>query len=128
MNVKNFFVGGIVGGIANFLLGWLIYGILLKEVFPSTGTENYLFIFLGCLSFGFLLSFVFSQAEGINKCVAGIKAAMVIGFLIALYTNFFMNVSSTTIDYKLIAIDTLVTTVMSGIVGAVIAVTNGKMS
>ena len=31
MNVKNFFIGGIVGGIADFFMGWLIYGNLLKE-------------------------------------------------------------------------------------------------
>jgi hypothetical protein len=34
MNVKNFIIGGIVGGIVNFLLGWIIYGMLLKDFFP----------------------------------------------------------------------------------------------
>ncbi|MFM2213693.1 MAG: hypothetical protein RL427_956, partial [Bacteroidota bacterium] len=74
MNVKNFMVGGIVGGVADFLMGWLLYGILLKDTFPKpqgAGPENMLFIFLGCLCFGFLLSFIFAQGEGVSRCVPG---------------------------------------------------------
>ena len=33
MNAKNFLVSGIVGGIVNFLLGWLFYGILFESQF-----------------------------------------------------------------------------------------------
>ncbi len=36
MNVKNFIVGGIVGGIVDFLLGWLFYGMLFKDIFPES--------------------------------------------------------------------------------------------
>ena len=34
MNAKNFLVSGIVGGIVNYLLGWLLYGIVFKDQFP----------------------------------------------------------------------------------------------
>jgi len=49
MNVKKFLVSGIAGGIINFLLGWIYYGILFKNTFPSNGNENISFIFLGAL-------------------------------------------------------------------------------
>jgi len=127
MNVKNFLISGIAGGIVDFLLGWLFYGILLKDVFPMTGTENMTFIFLGCMSLGFLMSFIFSMGETISKCVPGIKAGAGIGLFLGLYSDFFMNVSNAAVNYQNIAIDVVVTIVMSAIVGSVIAVVNGKL-
>jgi hypothetical protein len=127
MNVKNFIIGGIVGGIVDFLMGWLLYGMLLKDTFPTDGKENLLFIFLGCLCFGFLISYVFSLGEGVTKCVPGIKTALVIGFFMSLSNNFFRNMTSETIDLKFMAIDVLAALAISAMVGAVVAVVNGKM-
>jgi hypothetical protein len=126
MNVKNFIVGGIIGGIVNFLLGWLLYGKLFKELFPQTGTENMTYIFLGCMSFGFLMSTVVSLAS-IDKCLSGIKADVLIGLFIGLYTNFFMNVSNPAVDVNLMLIDIAITITMAILVGATIAVVIGKM-
>jgi hypothetical protein len=126
MNVKNFIVGGIVGGIVNFLLGWLLYGKLFKDLFPQTGTENMTYIFLGCMSFGFLMSTVVSLAS-IDKCLSGIKAGVLIGLFIGLYTNFFMNVSNPAVDVNLMLIDIAITITIAILVGATIAVVNGKM-
>ncbi|WP_333666851.1 hypothetical protein [Flavobacterium sp.] len=130
MNVKNFIVGGIVGGIADFLMGWLVYGILLKDTFPKpegAGAENMLFIFLGCMSFGFLISYVFSRGEGISSCVPGIKMAIGIALFMGLCSNFFMSMYKETIDFKLMGIDILASMVLATVVGAAVAVTNGKM-
>ncbi|WP_293889727.1 hypothetical protein [Flavobacterium sp.] len=130
MNVKNFIVGGIVGGIVDFLLGWVIYGMLLKDTFPKpegAGAENMLFIFLGCMSFGFLISFVFSQGEGVSNIAAGIKMAIGIALFMGLCNSFFMNMYKETIDVKLMAIDILASLVLATGVGAVIAMVNGKM-
>jgi hypothetical protein len=129
MNVKNFIIGGIVGGIVDFLLGWLIYGIVLKDTFPSEdgAKENMLFIFLGCLAFGFLISYVFAQSQGISKCVPGIKLAAGIALFMSLSTNFFMNMTKETIDVKLLIIDVVASMVIASFVGASIAVVNGKM-
>jgi hypothetical protein len=126
MNVKNFIVGGIVGGIVNFLLGWLLYGILFKSIFPQTGTENMTYIFLGCMSFGFLMSTVISLAT-IDKCISGIKAGVLIGLFIGLYSNFFMNVANPAVDYTLMLIDIAITITIAIMVGATVAVVNGKM-
>jgi len=130
MNVKNFFIGGIVGGIADFLMGWLVWGILLKDTFPkpeNAGPDNMLFIFLGCLFFGFMLSYVFAHGDGISACVPGIKMAAGIALFMSLCNNFFMNMYKDTIDVKLMLIDVVASIVVASVVGACIAVVNGKM-
>src|SRR5450759_2816850 len=45
MNTKKFLIGGIVGGVVYFLLGWLVYGHLLTNYFHdhsgnATGVER----------------------------------------------------------------------------------------
>ncbi|MCF6130592.1 hypothetical protein L1S35_12985 [Flavobacterium sp. AS60] len=130
MNVKNFFIGGIVGGIVDFLMGWLIWGILLKDTFPKpegAGPENMLFIFLGCMCFGFMLSYIFAQGEGVSQWMAGIKLAIGIALFMSLANNFFYSMYKDTMDVKLVAIDVVASIVVSAVVGAAIAFTNGKM-
>jgi len=129
MNAKKFIIGGIVGGFVDFLLGWLIYGILLKDTFPTEegATENMLFIFLGCMSFGFLISYVFAQGESVSKCVPGIKLAAGIALFMGLSINFFQNMTKETIDFQLLAIDVVASMVLASFVGAAVAVTLGKL-
>lgn len=130
MNVKNFIVGGIIGGIADFLLGWLIWGILLDDMMPKpegVDSENLLFIFLGCISFGFLISFIFSQGDGITKCIPGIKMGLGISLFMSLSINFFNNMYNEVIDLKMMGIDVVASLVVGVFVGAVVAVVNGKM-
>lgn len=130
MNVKNFLVGGIAGGITDFLMGWLMYGMLFKDFFPKpegSGAENITFIFLGCMCYGFMMSFIFNQGEGISKCVTGIKLAFGIGLFMSLAMNFFNNMYNDTINWQLVAVDVIVSVAIASVMGAVIAVTNGKM-
>ncbi len=131
MNVKNFIIGGIVGGIVDFLMGWLVYGMLLKDTFPKSPcdgpTENMVFIFLGCMCFGFLISWVFSQGEGISNVGAGIKMALGIAVFMSLSAGFFRHMTQETIDWKLTAIDVVACMVLAAAVGAAVAMVNGKM-
>ena len=129
MNVKNFIVGGLVGGIVNFLLGWLLWGILFKDCFPPTNQNemNMPFIFLGCMTFGFFISYVFSTWTQISNVVSGIKNGVVIALFLGLYSNFFGHSMDLMPDYQMMAIDILLSLVCGAIVGAVIAFVNGKM-
>jgi hypothetical protein len=88
MNVKKFLVSGIAGGIINFLLGWIYYGILFKNTFPSNGNENISFIFLGCLTFGLFTAYIFTKWTGISNWITGFGAGTIIGLFIALYMFF----------------------------------------
>jgi hypothetical protein len=127
MNVKNFLVSGIVGGIVEFLLGGLFYGILFKNSFPTNGNENMLFIFLGCITFGFFVSYIFTKWAGISNVATGLKAGAVIGLFISLYSNFFMNSMTAEVNYQTMGLDVAITVVMAALVGAVIALVNGKL-
>lgn len=129
MNVKNFVISGIAGGFIEFILGWLFYGILFKDSFPSNGTENMLLIFLGCMTFGFLLSYIFIKWAHISNWKTGLTAGAIIGLFIALYFSFFANSMKTMdeLNIQLMALDTAITVVMSALVGSAIAFVSGKL-
>ncbi len=127
MNVKKFLLSGIIGGIVYFLLGWLFYGIVFKSFFPSDGKENMLFIFLGCMTFGFFVSYIFTKWASISNPKTGTRAGAVIGLFLALFSNFFMNAMVAVPDYKIMVMDVAITTVMSALVGAITALAISKI-
>lgn len=129
MNAKKLVAGGALGGIAYFLLGWVVYGIVLHDFFPQPpGEENLTHILIGSMSYGFLVGWVFQLNEGISKCVPGIKAGMGIGLFVALHMTYFMHMNETSMDIKLMVVDCIAMIGISALVGATVAVVNGKLS
>jgi hypothetical protein len=130
MNVKNFLVAGFVGGIVDWLLGWLFYGIIFKSIYGGAedGSDmNMLMVTLGCLSVGFLMSYVFVRWAGLTNAVSGLKAGAVFGLLLGFTQVFFGNEKIFDICYQTMAITLLIYIVMGAFVGATIAFVNGKM-
>lgn len=126
MNLKNFIVAGIVGGIVNFLLGWLFYGLMFKDIYPQNEAENLLFIFLGCMTNGMFISYIFTKWAGITNPITGAKAGAVIGLFTSLSMNFFMY-SSKIVNYQNLFLDVVISIVISVFIGASVAIINGKM-
>ncbi|WP_300568792.1 hypothetical protein [Flavobacterium sp.] len=126
MNLKNFFIAGIVGGIVDFLLGWVFYGMLFKEIYPQTENTNLTFIFLGCMTSGFFISYIFTKWAGITNAVTGLMAGAIIGFFSSLSMNFFMY-SGMPLNTQNMITDIAISTLISGCMGAVIAIVSGKM-
>ena len=127
MNIKNFLIAGIVGGIVDFLLGWVLYGMLFRDQFPGE-MPNMLFIFLGCMTFGFFVSYIFTLWAAITNFTEGMKAGAIIGLFTALMSNFFMRSNSMEVDYKNMLLDIVISIVMGAIVGASVAYINGKLT
>lgn len=128
MNVKNFLVAGIVGAITDFLLGFLVYGVLLKdETMPDAGKENLLIIFCGCLCAGFILSFICTLGTGITDWMGGMKVGAVIALLMHLWYGFFESMYKDSVDVKMMVIGGVTSLILGGIVGGVVATVNGKM-
>lgn len=126
MNVKNFLIAGIVGGIVNFLLGWVFYGMLFKDLYPEGENMNLSFIFLGCLTFGLFMSYIFNKWAGITISLTGLKAGALIGLFNSLGMNFFMY-SNRPLIVENIVIDVAISIVIAAIMGTFIALVNGKM-
>ena len=86
---------GLAGGITLFLLGWLIYGMLLMDFMAAnagsaTGVNkteaemSLLWIFIGNLSTGFLLAVIFGKYGNIKDAMAGAMAGALIGLLMSI--------------------------------------------
>lgn len=129
MKTKNFLVSGLVGGVADFFLGWLFYGIIFKDTFPQPeeSTNTMLFIFLGCIVFGLFLAYIFTKWAQITTAVTGAKAGAVLGFLMALYFNLFNLAMNADTTMQLAALDVGIGVVMTAIIGAIIGAVNGKL-
>ena len=128
MNTKKFLFSSLAGTIVYFLLGWVVYGLIFKDIYPQK--EEYahgmLFVFLGCLFFATFMAYVFAKWAGISLWTTGAKAGAVIGFFYAITMNFFMY-SGMEMNNMNMGLDIVLGIVMGAITGAVIAFVNGKM-
>lgn len=128
MNVKNFIVAGLAGGITDFFLGWLFYGILFRNYFGGAD-PNLNFVFAGCMTFGFLMSYLYNGLATIDTMAMGAKVGMVIGFIIGLMENFYRaSMELLQVDYQLMVIDVAICLLMGAGVGAIVGATLGTMS
>lgn len=129
MKTKYFLVSGIVGGIVYYLLGWLFYGILLKDFFPQPEmtSNTMIFILLGCLTYGLFIAYLFTKWAQISTAATGASAGAVIGLFIGLFFNFFNLAMMPEATYEIAALDLVVTIVSTSIIGAIIGAINGKL-
>ena len=130
MNMKKILIGGIAGSVAFFLLGWLFYGILFKDLMDAgmgtaTGVEktdeemSLGIIFLGNLMWGFLFSVVFSWSKH-DGLMSGLFMGAVVGLLMNAGNDFIMYGTSNLMTMNGALIDIAVGTVLSTLAGGVI--------
>lgn len=131
MNAKNFLVSGIVGGIVNFLLGWLFYDIVFAAQFPikEGAVMNMMMIALGSLAASLFVAYIFLKWANITNWKTALKAGAAIGLFLGIYWNFYQNAFNATanINWQILCLDTALTVVMTAITGAVIAIVCDKM-
>lgn len=129
MKAKNFLASGVVGGLVYFVLGYLFYGLLLKDLFqsPDMDSEQLVMIFLGCMTYGLFISYVYNKWAQITTMMTGAKAGIIIGLFLALFFNFFNTAMNPEATLEMFAADTVVTMITTAITGGVIGMINGKM-
>jgi hypothetical protein len=134
MNTKKLFIGGIVGGIVYFLLGWLIYGKLLMSYFMehhglATDADRaqpiFRYLAIGNLLMGFLLSYIFVKGK-VSSLGGGFVTGGIVGLLMGSSTDAIVYATSTVMSKSGILADVIAFTVMSAIVGAIIGAVSGK--
>lgn len=127
--------GTILGGIAYFLLGWLVWGILLMNFYtenlnqcsgrPETDMIWWAMI-VSNLTFALLLTLIlnWSGAKGIAD---GLKTGAIFGFLMGLSFDLsFYSMTTMFHNFSAIIVDVVVNTVVMAIIGMVIVLTWGK--
>ncbi|NNC46665.1 MAG: hypothetical protein HKN99_12345 [Winogradskyella sp.] len=130
MKAKQFLLAGLAGGIVNWLLGWLIYGIALKDVFPQPveSTSTMIYIFLGCLTYALFLSYIYNKWAQITTFMTGAKAGIVLGLLIGIYYNFFNLAMNSDVTTTMAIYDVISNIVMTAISGGIIGLVSGKLA
>ncbi len=133
MNFKKLLMGGIAGGVAFFLLGWVIYGMLLMDFMAShTGTAgnlarpepDYMYLVIGNLAMGFLFAYVFIKAN-VQTLANGLITGGIMGLLLGIGFNA-VQYATTTINSKTgMAADVAGFVVMTAIGGAIIGAVIG---
>ncbi len=138
MNSKKVLIGGLAGGVVFFLLGWLLYGMLLMDfmmqhsntasgAFRSETEMIWWAMVVGNLALGFLLSYVLNKAN-VAGAMAGATTGAVVMLLMSTAIDCIMYAQLNLWDTTGMVVDILVSTVMGAIVGAVIGWLNGRNS
>jgi hypothetical protein len=122
-------VGGLIGGVVFFLLGWLVYGMALTTMMTENTMAGinrpmeemqWAFLIIGHFAFGFLMAYILDKSN-VYSFGSGATMGAVIGFLFALAFDFIMYATTnyyTTMSF--VFIDIIVATVMSAIVAGVV--------
>lgn len=134
MNTKKLIIGTIVGGIVYFLLGWLLYGMLLLDYFnkhqgiiKNTMRVQPIFLYLviGNLVMALMLTYIFVKSKS-NTAGSGFIMGGVIGFLSACGYDFVSYATTMITSRQAIIADVIIFTVMSAITGAIINLVSPK--
>ncbi|NND32024.1 MAG: hypothetical protein HKN76_05485 [Saprospiraceae bacterium] len=128
MNTQKFLIGSVVGGVVLFLMGFLFYVALLGSFFETHSSggnymkdpPNFLFIILGNLATGALLSYIFTKWAGIKTAATGLQAGAVIGLLAGLGWDLLMFGTADLMDITGTIVDVIVYTIMMAVAGAAI--------
>lgn len=137
MDTKKLLMGTIVGGIAYFFLGWIIYGMLLMSTMAQYSNSACMradadmvwwAMIVGNLGFAALLTSVFLKS-GVSSFASGAQAGAMIAFLVSFSVDLMMYATtSLTTDMTGIVIDVVASTVMGAVVGGIIGMLIGKGS
>lgn len=140
MKNKNYFLAAIVGGITFFLLGWLIYGVVLMEfmnansglspeVFAKFNRTEAEFIWwaliLANVASGFLMATILSWGQ-ITSAAGGAKAGAIVGFLIAISFDLLFYSMTNVFTASTLLVDIIASTVMTTIGSTIIGWLLGK--
>ncbi|HEX6914063.1 MAG TPA: hypothetical protein VF145_02400 [Chitinophagaceae bacterium] len=130
MTSRNFLLGGVVAGIVYFLLGWLTYGLLLKDLMDGHTSQGMLAIrradedfilwsmIIGNLGLGFLVSYVMSKSNAVTA-MSGLITGSLVGFFCSVAFDFITYAQLNIGDMTGIWLDIATMTVVSGIAGGV---------
>lgn len=127
--------GTVFGGIANFFLGWLIYGMLLMDYMQSNSNQCsarpgmemiWWAMIISCLVYAFFVT-LFLKRSGSSTWLDGLKTGALFGCLYAVTVDLsFYSMTTMFNSITPILVDAIASTVMAAIIGIVIVLLWGK--
>ena len=137
MTAKNRILATLVGFVVLFLLGWLLYGMLLMDFYQSnagsaTGVmraeEDMVWwaLIAGNLLQAYFLVYVFGNWANITTFGGGAKAGFILGLIVGFAINLNMYATSNLMNMTAALVDPFVSAVMMSITGGVIGVMLGR--
>ena len=127
MNVKTL-IGGLVAGVTAFLLGWVIYGMLLMDYFTNNMVKyegltkdpmEMWAMVVSNLALGLLLAYVFN-GSGVKTVANGIASGAIFFGLFSVGVDMMFYAQMNLFSLQLICVDVLASLVMGALVGAVL--------
>jgi hypothetical protein len=127
--------GTVFGGIANFFLGWVIYGMLLMDFMKSNSNQCsarpdmemiWWAMIASCLVYALFLT-LFLKGSGSSTWLDGIKTGALFGCLYSVTVDLsFYSMTTMFNSFTPIIVDAIAATVMAAIIGLVIVLLWGK--
>jgi hypothetical protein len=134
MKTIKILLGGLAGAVTFFLLGWLVYGILLSGYTKANYNQCAMrpmedmimwAMILSNFAVGFLLSILFSWSNT-RGMIAGAKVGGIVGLLMgASYDLGMYSMSSLFSNLTAVCVDIIIYTVLIAITGVVVALVMG---
>ena len=137
MNTSKLLIGGIAGGVVSFLLGWIINGILLKDVMAGNMEPGAAALFLdppkygtliiSNLAWGFLIAIIFSWS-GTHTALSGLRNGAIIGLVTTISIDLYFYSMMPIMNMTGVCLDIAAWTVLSAGIGAVVGMLMGRKS
>lgn len=128
MQLTKIFIAGLVGGTFAFLAGWIIFGILLKDIMSEgmntimRAEEEMVFwaMILSNVLWATTIAWIFVQWAKITTWQGGAIAGAILGFLITASFDFGFYAMTTMFSITDLIRDITVNTIWVALMGAVI--------
>jgi hypothetical protein len=137
VDIKRFIIGTIVGGIALYILGYVMFNLAFADFFAAnagsaTGAwkdpQVIWAIALGTLSYAALITLALGTRAGSTTIVEGLKVGAIVGFLMWFSADMIFYGIWNVWNLTAASVDSLLELVRGGIGGAVIAAVLAKIA
>ena len=133
MDIKRLSAGTVAGGVTYFLLGWVIYKLLLGDFMAANSTltikdpPDFVMMLISQLALAAVLALVFTRWAGISTLAGGAQAGAMLGFLMAMNVSFDFYGFSTAFTLNATLLEPVIGAIRGAVAGGMIGVVLGKM-
>jgi hypothetical protein len=138
--IKKIFITTVIGTIAYYLFGWLVFDFILGNYTNLNTTQltgfkkteeqfSMLLLIVSCTAYACLLSFILVYLLNIKQLIKAFMIGSTVGILVAIMTDsYWFATSHFYSNYTVMFLDIIAAGISVGVLGLVIALTNKKLS